>query len=135
MVKALVVEDEEDIRHLLVEQLQDKGYEVRKANNGAVALQRVREDMPDIIFVDILMPVMDGLLFVSELRENPATSGVPVVLVTAIDLSGVISRARELGVKLLLAKPWEQRALDLVLNQALAPANPVAGEWDIPTFR
>ena len=134
MVKALVVEDEEDIRHLLVEQLQDKGYEVRKADNGAVALQRVREEIPDIIFVDILMPVMDGLLFVSELRENPATSGVPVVLVTAIDLSGVISRARELGVKLLLAKPWEQKALDLVLNQALAPANPVAGEWDIPTF-
>jgi len=50
MVKALVVEDEADIRHLLIEQLEDKGYQVRKADNGAVALQRVKEEIPDIIF-------------------------------------------------------------------------------------
>lgn len=130
MVKALVVEDEQDIRHLLVEQLVEKGYQVRKADNGAVALQRVKEEMPDIIFVDILMPVMDGLLFVSELRESPETSEIPVVLVTAIDLSGVISRARELGVKHLLAKPWEEKSLDLMLNQALIPTD---NEWDILT--
>ena len=77
MVKALVVEDEADIRHLLIEQLEDKGYQVRKADNGAVALQRVKEEIPDIIFVDILISVMDGMLFVSELRENPETSGIP----------------------------------------------------------
>lgn len=130
MVKALVVEDEEDVRHLLIEQLEDKGYQVRKADNGAVALQRVREEIPDIIFVDILMPVMDGFLFVSELRENPETSGIPVVLVTAIDLTGVISKARELGIKHLLAKPWELDSLDLMLNQALIPRD---HEWDIPT--
>lgn len=131
MVKALVVEDEQDIRHLLVEQLEEKGYDVRKADNGAVALQRVKEEIPDIIFVDILMPVMDGLLFVSELRESPETAGIPVVLVTAIDLTGVISRARELGVKHLLAKPWEVQSLDLMLNQALIPTD---DEWDIPTL-
>ena len=131
MAKVLVVEDEEDIRHLLIDQLEDKGHRVRKADNGAVALQRVREERPDIIFVDILMPVMDGLLFVSELREDPETSGIPVVLVTGIDLTGVISRARELGVKLLLAKPWEPESLDLMLNQALVPKD---HEWDIPTL-
>ncbi len=70
MVKALVVEDEEDIRNLLVEQLLDKGCQVRKADNGAIALQRVKEEIPDIIFVDIVMPVMDGILFVSELRKT-----------------------------------------------------------------
>ena len=129
MVKVLVVEDEADIRHLLVEQLEEKGYQVRKADNGAVALQRVKEEIPDVIFVDILMPVMDGLLLVSELRENPDTSGIPVVLVTAINLSGVIPRARELGIKLLLAKPWEPKSLDLILNQALVPTK---GEWDLP---
>ena len=131
MVKVLVVEDEADIRHLLVEQLEEKGYQVRKADNGAVALQRVKEEIPDVIFVDILMPVMDGLLLVSELRENPDTSGIPVVLVTAINLSGVIPRARELGIKLLLAKPWEPKSLDLILNQALVPTK---GEWDLPNI-
>ena len=131
MVKALVVEDEADIRHLLIEQLEDKGYQVRKADNGAVALQRVKEEIPDIIFVDILISVMDGMLFVSELRENPETSGIPVVLVTAIDLTGVLPRARELGIKHLLAKPWELESLDLMLNQALIPTDK---EWEIPAL-
>ncbi len=124
MVKILVVEDEEDIRNLLVEQLLDKGCQVRKADNGAVALQRVKEEIPDIIFVDIVMPVMDGILFVAELRKNPETSGIPVVLVSAIDLPGLQSRAKSLGVHHLLSKPWDQEALDRMLK--------INNEWEIP---
>jgi CheY-like chemotaxis protein len=124
MVKALVVEDEEDIRNLLVEQLLDKGCQVRKADNGAVALQRVNEEIPDIIFVDIVMPVMDGILFVSELRKNPDTAGIPVVLVSAINLPGLKSRAQRLGVNHLLAKPWDQESLDRMLK--------INNEWEVP---
>ncbi len=124
MVYVLVVEDEEDIRNLLVEQLLDKGCEVRKANNGDVALQRVSEEIPDIIFVDIVMPVMDGILFVAELRKIPETSGIPVVLVSAIDLPGLRSRARTLGVNHLLSKPWDQETLDRMLQ--------INNEWEIP---
>jgi len=68
MVKALVVEDKEGIINLLVEQLLDNGCQVRKANNSAVALQLGKDEIPDIIFVDIVMPVMDGVIFLSELR-------------------------------------------------------------------
>ncbi len=124
MVKALVVEDEEDIRNLLVEQLLDKGCQVRKANNGAVALQLVRDEIPDIIFVDIVMPVMGGVIFVSELRKLPETSKIPVVLVTAIDLPGLRSRARTLGVDHLLGEPWDLDSLDLMLQ--------MDREWEIP---
>ena len=125
MVNALVVEDEEDIRHLLMEQLKDKGCSVQKAGNGAAALRRVRQQKPDIIFVDIMMPVMDGILFVSELRKNPDTAAIPVVLVSAINLPGLKSRARMLGVNHLLAKPWDQAALDRMLK--------INNEWDIPS--
>jgi CheY-like chemotaxis protein len=124
MVKALVVEDEEGIRNLLVEQLLDKGCQVRKANNGAVALQLVRDEITDIIFVDIVMPVMDGVIFVSELRKLPETSKIPVVLVTAIDLPGLRSRARTLGVDHLLGKPCDLDSLDLMLQ--------INSEWEIP---
>ena len=124
MVKALVVEDEQDIRNLLVEQLLDRGCQVRKADNGAVALQRVKEEIPDIIFVDIVMPVMDGILFVSELRKNPDTASIPVVLVSAINLPGLKSRAQMLGVHHLLAKPWVQATLDRMLR--------INNEWEIP---
>jgi CheY-like chemotaxis protein len=126
MVKALVVEDEEDIRNLLVEQLLDKGCEVRKADNGAVALQRIKEEIPDIIFVDIVMPVMDGILFISELRRDPETSKVPVVLVSAINLPGLKERAEMLGVNHLLAKPWDDESLDRMLK--------INDEWKIPAI-
>ena len=124
MVKALVVEDEEGIRNLLVEQLLDKGCQVRKANNGAVALQLVRDEIPDIIFVDIVMPVMDGVIFVSELRKLPETSKIPVVLVTAIDPPGLRSRVRTLGADHRLGKPWDLDSLDLMLQ--------INSEWEIP---
>ena len=124
MVKALVVEYEEDIRNLLVEQLLDKGCQVRKANNSAVALQLVRDAIPEIIFADIVMPVMDGVIFLSELRKFPGTSKIPVVLVTAIDLPGLRSRARTLGVDHLLGKPCDLDSLDLMLQ--------INSEWEIP---
>ena len=124
MVKALVVEDEEDIRNLLVEQLLDKGCQVRKADNGDVALQRVGEEIPDIIFVDIVMPVMDGILFISELRKKPETARIPVVLVSALDLPGLRQRANMLGVHHLLSKPWDLRSLDRMLE--------INSEWEIP---
>ena len=124
MGKALGVEDGGELRNLLVGQVLDKGCEVRKADNGDVALQRVSEEIPDIIFVDIVMPVMDGILFVAELRKNPETSGIPVVLVSAIDLPGLQSRARSLGVNHLLSKPWDQETLDRMLQ--------INNEWDIP---
>ena len=129
MVYALVVEDEEDIRNLLVEQLQDKGCIVQKADNGVVALRRVSEQTPDIIFVDVNMPVMDGFLFISELQEHPDTFEIPIVVVTAIDLPEVKERADALGVKLVLNKPWVQHELDLVIVQAAIQLNL---EWEIP---
>jgi len=124
MVKALVVEYEEDIRNLLVEQLLDKGCQVRKANNSAGAFQLVKDEIPDIIFVDIVMPVMDGVIFLSDLRKLPGTSKIPVVLVTAIDLPSLRSRARTLGVAHLLGKPWDLISLDLMLQ--------INSEWEIP---
>ena len=123
MVKALVVEDKEGIINLLVEQLLDNGCQVRKANNSAVALQLGKDEIPDIIFVDIVMPVMDGVIFLSELRIPPGTSKIPVVLVTAIDLPGLRCKAQTLGIDHLLGKPRDLDSLDLMLQ--------IDSEWEI----
>jgi two-component system alkaline phosphatase synthesis response regulator PhoP len=80
----LVVEDDEDIRNLLAEQLGDKGFYVRRSNDGSAALVRVKGQKPDVMFVDIMMPIMDGIELISELQENPDTSDIPIVLVTAV---------------------------------------------------
>ena len=118
MLTALVVEDEQDIKQLLVEELKSKGYQVWETANGEIAMQRVSEQIPDIIFVDIWMPVMDGFDLISKLRENPETADVAVVLVTAMAARDAEGKAKELGVKHHLTKPWESWALDYVLEQA-----------------
>ena len=121
MLKALVVEDEEDIKQLLVHELDDKGYDVQEAGNGVIAIQRVREQTPDIIFVDVMLPVMDGFTLISKLRERRDTARIPVVLVTVLNARDTEVRAGKLGVKHHLTKPWEPWALDFVLEQALKP--------------
>ena len=117
MLKALIVEDEEDIKQLLLEVLEDKGYQVPVAGNGEIALQRIGEEMPDIIFADVFMPVMDGLDLISRLKENPDTSGIPVVIVTVMNARDTEKKAKELGVEHYLNKPWESAELDLVLER------------------
>ena len=124
MLKALVVEDEEDIKQLLLEELEDKGYQVQEAGNGEIALQRVSEEMPDIIFADVYMPVMNGIELISRLKGNPETSGIPVVMVTVMNARATEAKALELGIKYYLTKPWEQGAFDLVLDQAMKSSSP-----------
>jgi CheY-like chemotaxis protein len=119
MLKALVVEDEEDIKQLLFEELEDKGYQVLEAGNGEIALQRVSEEIPDIISADVFMPVMDGLDLIMRLKENPETSGIPVVMVTVMNARATEAKARELVVEHYLTKPWEPGELDLILDQAM----------------
>lgn len=121
MLKALVVEDEEDIKQLLVDELEDKGYQVQEAGNGVIAMQRIREQIPDIIFADVMLPVMDGFNLISKLRERRETAKIPVVLVTVLNARDTEGRAGKLGVKHHLTKPWEPWALDFVLEQALKP--------------
>lgn len=132
MFNALIVEDDADIRILLGEQLQDKGCHVWRASNGASALRRITKELPDIIFVDIMMPVMDGIDLITELQESPETEDIPVVLVTAVSTPEVTLRAIELGVKYRLTKPWEQRELDFVFEQALGLKS---GQPDLPKSR
>ena len=121
MLNALVVDDEESIRLLLADELTNRGYRVREAFNGVYAIQRVREEIPDIIFVDIIMPDMDGFEFISTLQENPETSKIPVVLVSILNPQETRGKAKEMDVKFHLTKPWESWALDSVLNQIFSP--------------
>lgn len=123
MLKALVVEDEEDIEQLLHDELEDRGYQVVKACNGAIGLQIVAEEIPDIIFTDVYMPVMNGLEFIERLKENPATSKIPVVVVTVMNALATAKKAGELGVQHYLTKPWETHEIDLVLEAAFKEPN------------
>jgi signal transduction histidine kinase/CheY-like chemotaxis protein len=83
----LVVDDNDDIRSLMRRTLEEVQWEVSEAENGAVALQRVHEQKPDLILLDLMMPVMDGFEFVQRLREDENNRWIPIIVVTAKDLT------------------------------------------------
>jgi CheY-like chemotaxis protein len=83
----LVVEDDDDTREMMVRTLANDGWTVREAANGRVALDRVGEAIPELILLDLMMPEMDGFEFISHLRENEAWQSIPVVVLTAKDIT------------------------------------------------
>jgi PAS domain S-box-containing protein len=83
----LVVEDDPVTRDLFKRTLEKEGWEVAEAENGKVALQRVAEQIPELILLDLMMPEMDGFEFVTELRKHEAWRQIPLVVVTAKDLT------------------------------------------------
>lgn len=83
--RVLVVEDDEDIREAVVEAIADRGYVVVAAENGAVAMERMREHPPCIVLLDLMMPVMDGWEVVAHMDTEPALAQVPICIVSAHD--------------------------------------------------
>ena len=81
--RVLVVEDEPDIRDLLVFHLRREGYEVTTAGNGADALRCVARERPDVVLLDLMLPEMDGLDVCRRLRRDPATAGLSIIMLTA----------------------------------------------------
>ncbi len=83
VAKVLVIEDDAPIREVLVELLEAEGYSVSSAENGLVGLARAREDQPDLILLDLMMPVMDGWTFLAAQIEDARIAHIPVVILSA----------------------------------------------------
>ncbi len=83
----LVVEDEPELRELMRRLLEKEGWVVAEAENGRVALERVAESRPELIVLDLMMPEMDGFTFIEALRQHDAWCAIPIVVVTAKDLT------------------------------------------------
>jgi adenylate cyclase len=108
--KVLVVDDLEQNIRLLEAVLGSNGYEVRSASSGPEALERVSEDVPDIVLLDIQMPGMNGYEVCRRLRESPATQFLPVVMVTSSDQEVRIN-AIEAGADDFIIKPFNKQEL------------------------
>ena len=85
--RVLVVDDEPAFREMITGHLKEVGLEVQTASNGMDALEAVNREAPDAIILDLVMPVMDGLTFLDRLRSSPYHTGLPVIVVTAKDLT------------------------------------------------
>jgi DNA-binding response OmpR family regulator len=99
----LIVEDDDDLRELVKTMLEIEDFRVQTAQHGLEALQRVKEHMPDLILLDMKMPVMDGPSFALEFRSRHGDSA-PIVVITAAEHAA--TRAQEIGAAGWVAKPF-----------------------------
>ena len=102
--RILVVDDSTDMREMWCLWLEGQGFRVLEAENGADALRQIGRSPPDLVLLDVMMPVMDGLETLKRLRANEATSAMPVIMLSAQGEMAAM-RARELGSDVFVAKP------------------------------
>lgn len=114
--RILVVDDHADSRDVLATFLSLQGHDVRAADGGAEALRVCCEFAPDVVFVDLCMPEMDGFELCSWLRQNSATHDAAVYAVTAYAQGEPSSRGPRLGFDAILLKPVELEAINLLLT-------------------
>jgi urea transport system substrate-binding protein len=114
MASVLVVDDDPDILEVLLAVIVAEGHEVSSARNGREALERVAAGMPDLILLDIKMPVMDGKEFAARFRQAYAR-GARIVVMTAAESAA--NRAREVGADDWLSKPFDLDDLVRILHQ------------------
>ena len=116
MTRILVVEDTEDNRQILRDLLTSVGYEMIEAVDGAAGVAAALEHLPDLILMDIQLPVIDGYEAMRRIRANPATAGIPIIAVTSYALSGDEAKTRAAGCDAYVAKPYSPRQLLLTMR-------------------
>jgi CheY-like chemotaxis protein len=118
--RILIIDDEDDIREVAAMSLESvAGWEVIMASSGAQGLVRAAEYLPDAILLDVMMPGMDGPTTFRELRKNPRTARIPVLLLTAKVQSSDQRRFADLGVEAVLFKPFDPMTLSTEISHVL----------------
>lgn len=116
----LIVEDQDDLRQLYAEQLSISGFDVIEAGNGQDAIDHTALHFPDVVLMDLGLPIVDGWEATRRLKSDSRTSHIPVVALTAHDGSGELQRATHAGCDWLVPKPCPPDALIVELRRVLS---------------
>ena len=109
--RILVVEDQEDNRRILHDLLTQAGFDLIEAENGEDAVASAQAGRPDLILMDIQLPLLDGYEATRRIKANPELKGIPIVAVTSYALSGDEEKARAAGCDGYIAKPYSPRQM------------------------
>jgi two-component system cell cycle response regulator DivK len=109
--RILIVEDQEDNRAILRDLLASVGYEFIEAVNGAEGVAAAERERPDLILMDIQLPLLDGYQATRQIRQNPALREIPIIAVTSYALSGDETKALAAGCNAYVTKPYSPRQL------------------------
>jgi CheY-like chemotaxis protein len=116
----LIVEDQADLRRLYAQQLVQDGFDVIEAENGDDAVARSSQHAPDVVLMDLSLPVVDGWEATRRLKGDSRTAHIPIVALTAHDGSGELQRATRAGCDWFVPKPCPPEALIAEVRRVLA---------------
>jgi len=119
MRKILIADDKPEVLELVGATLEGKECQVLTACNGKEALMKIRGEKPDLILLDVLMPLMDGLEVLRELREDPKTKDIPVIMLTAKAQEQDKEKGRSLGATHYITKPFSPSELVATIERML----------------
>ena len=117
--RILVVEDQQDNRQIIRDMLAGTDYEIIEAENGEQALAAIAKVRPDLILMDIQLPIMDGYTATRRIKADPALRAIPIIAVTSYALSGEEKNARAAGCDDYVPKPYSPRQLLAKIRQYL----------------
>jgi CheY-like chemotaxis protein len=106
MKKILLIEDHEEVRDNIQDVLEMEGFEIFAAQNGKIGIQLAREQLPDLIICDVMMPEMDGHSVVKALRQDERTAHIPFIFLTAKAFESDRKQGMELGADYYMTKPF-----------------------------
>ena len=134
--KILACDDEKHIVRLVQVNLERAGYEVITAGDGKEALQKVEEETPDLVVLDVMMPYMDGFEVLQSMRRNPATRDIPVIMLTAKAQDADVFKGWQSGVDCYLTKPFNPMELIAFVKRIFKSLEDASGgdkRYDIST--
>lgn len=117
--KVLVADDEPEVVNLVRIMLEMEGYTILEASDGEAAVSRVLAERPDLILLDVRMPRMSGLGVLDQLRENPTTDSIPVIMLSVVTTYPEVQKALERGAVAYLSKPFELREMARLVARVL----------------
>ena len=109
--RVLVVEDQEDNRQIIRDLLDHAGFEVIEVGDGEKALTAAAEHRPDVILMDVQLPLLDGYEATRRIKADPVLKRIPIIVVTSYALGGDEAEARAAGCDAYMAKPYSPKAL------------------------
>ena len=117
--KVLLVDDDKDCIQMLKDFFENKDFEIITAFEGETGFAKAKEIKPDLIILDIMMPLMDGITVLQKLKENPATNSIPVIMLTAKDKDEDILKGYKYGAEYYITKPFKLKQLMVGVNLML----------------
>ncbi len=117
--KILLADDEEDIKTVIKLYLESKGYDVVTSYDGLDTLDKVKAEKPDLILLDIMMPVINGFEVCKQLKADENTSHIPIVMLSAASHSDSVEQAIEAGALDYIMKPFEPPRIEAILKKIL----------------